>query len=85
MDALVHNQVWKSTHAIDAYSIGEEKKRQRRGDVRGTLPRAEHGTVWSRTDTLDSFTVFREDDESSAQDEASDVCGLIPDLGDELR
>ena len=64
-------QVWESANAIDAFSIGEEgQKRSRRSDVRGTLPRSEHGTAWRRIDTLDAFTVFRDDEDSAAEDGA---------------
>ena len=72
-------QVWESANAIDAFSIGEEgQKRSRRSDVRGTLPRSEHGTAWRRIDTLDAFTVFRDDEDSAAEDAVADVRGTMP-------
>ena len=77
--------MWKSATAIDSFSIGQELKKKR-SDVRGTLPRAEHGTVWQRTDTLDAYTVFNEDigEEAETADEEHDVCGLLP-MDRELR
>ena len=79
-------QVWKSATAIDSFSIGHDLKR-RRSDVKGILPREEHGTVWTRTDTLDAYAVFREDeaDESEADSDEHDVCGVVPTTGGELR
>ena len=83
--ALWLRQVWRSSTAIDSFSIGYEPK-QRRGDVRGALPRAEHGTVWRNIDCVVAFSVGFEPDAESDQDEEHDVCGLIPDTGKrELR
>ena len=83
--ALWLRQVWRSSTAIDSFSIGYEPK-QRRGDVRGALPRAEHGTVWRNIDSVDAFSVgFEPDAESDQDEEHHDVCGLIPDTGRELR
>jgi hypothetical protein len=78
-------QVWRSSTAIDSFSIGFELK-QRRTDVRGALPRDMHGTVWQNANTVDAFAVGYEPDEEGAEDEDHDVCGLIPGTGrDELR
>ena len=76
---LNHVQVWKSSTAIDSFSIGYELKKKR-SDVRGTLPRAEHGTVWQSIDTLDAYSVFNEDvgEEAEGGEDEHDVCGLIP-------
>lgn len=77
--------MWRSSTAIDSFSIGYELK-QRRNDVRGALPRDMHGTVWKKTNTVDAFAVGFEMEEDSAVDEDHDVCGLIPCTGrDELR
>lgn len=76
--------MWRSATAIDSFSIGEERKRGWRSDVRGSLPRADHGTVWERIDSVDAFSVGNEQGETDSSEE-HDVCGLIPGTGDELR
>ena len=71
-------QVWNSAIAIDSFSVGQELRQ--RGDVKGTLPRSEHGTVWKKTDSLDAYAVFRYDDieQQSDEDDGSEVIGLVP-------
>jgi hypothetical protein len=71
-------QVWNSAIAIDSFSVGQELRQ--RGDVKGTLPRSEHGTVWKKTDSLDAYAVFRDDDieQQPDEDDGSEVIGLVP-------
>jgi len=74
--------VWRDATAIDAFAIGFDLK-QKRSDVKGTMPRSEHGTVWARTDTLDSYAVFEDHDNDGELNEESevssqDVSGMLP-------